>query len=266
MQGLGNDYIYVDTDLYPIENLEEFAREFSPRRFGIGGDGLVTISLDSSGIYRMRIFNADGSEALMCGNAIRCVGKFLYERGYVSQEMIDIRTNSGVKHLKLHVSDNRVGEVTVDMNPPVYIHPEEEITMNDGVVLKGIPVSVGNPHWVSLQERELKEFPLEEYGPQVELDPRFEDRTNFEVVRILDRGHVEMRVWERGSGITWACGTGACAVAVALIHAGKVDNEVEVSMLGGTLSIRWSGKMEDPILMRGDAEFVYDGELFIPKA
>lgn len=261
MHGLGNDYIYVDVDKYDIGNPSQFSQQMSLRHYAIGSDGLVTIERKEAELYRMRIYNADGSEALMCGNAIRCVGKFLYEKGYVQSRKITIDTLSGEKHLQLYLSEGKVTRVKVDMNPPVYIHPSEEFKLPDGKLLKGIPVSVGNPHWVHITEDDPETFPLKEYGPLIENNPKYPDRNNFEVVRILDRSHILMRVWERGSGMTLACGTGACAVAAALIDLHLAEHQVKVDMPGGSLCIEWSGEPQDPIYMTGDAHLVYEGEV-----
>lgn len=265
MHGLGNDYIYVDADKYVIDNPAEFSIQWSPRHTGIGADGLVLYDKDRSGYYRMRIFNADGSEALMCGNAIRCVGKILYERGYISSDTIDILTNSGVKHLKLTVRDHKVTEATVDMNPPTVMENLERVEL-DEVTLSGIGVGIGNPHWITFLEggATVEEYPLERIGPKVEHHPLFADRTNFEIVEVVSEHHIKMRVWERGSGITMACGTGACASGVAAIHTGRAKSPVSVSMPGGDLVIEWDGSLSSPVYMTGGATYVFDGELFSP--
>lgn len=265
MHGLGNDYIYVDADTYVIDNPAEFSIQWSPRHTGIGADGLVLYGKDRSGYYRMRIFNADGSEALMCGNAIRCVGKILYERGYISSDTIDILTNSGIKHLKLTVRDHKVTDATVDMNPPTVMENLERVEL-DEVTLSGIGVGIGNPHWITFLEggATVEEYPLERIGPKVEHHPLFEDRTNFEIVEVVSEHHIRMRVWERGSGITMACGTGACASGVAAIHTGRAKSPVTVSMPGGDLVIEWDGSLSSPVYMTGGATYVFDGELFSP--
>lgn len=261
MHGLGNDYIYINLDKYPIRDLPAFARKYSDRRFGIGGDGVVTYSREGGSDYRMRIFNIDGSEGLMCGNAIRCVAKLLYEEGLDRHNPMRIDTASGVKILELTTDESdRVQQVRVDMGRPELLDRELEVSV-EGAAYTGMQVSMGNPHFVTVIDSDPMSHPLEKYGPLVEQHPYFPDRVNFEIVQVTDRGHLVMRVYERGSGLTLACGTGACATAVAAIEQGLVDSPVEIRMPGGTLTIEWSGDYGEPVFMTGPATRVYKGEM-----
>ena len=260
MQGAGNDYIYVDTLKYPILNPERFAVEWSCPHTGIGSDGLVLIGPSDKADFSMRIFNADGSEAKMCGNASRCIGKYVYENGLSGKTEISLDTLSGIKHLSLHVKDNLVDSVTVDMGSPAEIRPVD-LEEAYSPYTKGFAVSVGNPHLV-IFVADIMSVDLSAIGPALECHPLFPDRTNVEFVQVLNENCVRMRVWERGSGVTQACGTGACATAVIASFTGRCGQETNVVMDGGQLRIRWD-KSDNHIYMTGPAVKVYDGEIEI---
>lgn len=259
MQGIGNDYVYVNCFEETVENPVETAVRVSNRNFGIGSDGLILIKPSETADCQMDMYNLDGSRGAMCGNGIRCVGKYAYDHGIVDKTEIDVETASGIKHLSLHVRDGKVETVTVNMGRPVPTSEiGERITVN-GKEYSFTGVSMGNPHAVVFWE-DLKALAIEDIGPLFENHERFPDRTNTEFVEVIDRKHVRMRVWERGSGETLACGTGACAVAVACVLNGKTEEEVQVELLGGTLSIHWD-RNEDTVYMTGPAVEVFHGEI-----
>ena len=236
MHGAGNDYIYVNTLKYPIESPEKLSIEWSAPHTGIGSDGLVLIGSSDKADFSMRIFNADGSEAKMCGNASRCIGKYLYEYGLTSQTA-----------------------VTLDMGRPADMK-EQPIEAN-GQKFTGTTLSMGNPHLVIFVE-DIKDINLESIGPKLENHPLFPDRINVEFAQVLEHGKIRMRVWERGSGITQACGTGACATAVAAALTGKSGRKTDIIMDGGSLTIEWDEKT-DHVWMTGGAVRVFDGEKII---
>ena len=258
MHGAGNDYIYVNAMQFPIDDPAKASILWSDRHKGIGSDGLVLI--DKSPVpeadYSMRIFNADGSEAMMCGNASRCIGKYLYERGLTDQTEIRLLTLSGVKILNLHVVDNKVDSVTVDMLEPK-LEDETQFLVYHGMD-KGTFVSMGNPHYVIFTDNVDQ---VGETGRILEHHPAFPQRCNIEFARIEADGTIRTRVWERGSGITQACGTGACATAVAAALTGKAGRTSQIVMDGGTLTIEWR-ESDNHVYMTGPAEFVFDGEIF----
>lgn len=269
MHGAGNDYIYVNTLLYSIPDPEAASIKWSDRHTGIGSDGLVMIckptSMDAD--YRMRIFNADGSEAMMCGNASRCIGKYLYERGLTDKTVIRLETLSGVKILNLHVSADgkTVESVTVDMLEPQLENAAQYAPEGDGTVkaafrtFKGTFVSMGNPHYVIFVD-DVSEIDITRFGSILENDKTFPERCNMEFAQVMPDGGIRTRVWERGSGITMACGTGACATAVAAAVTGRASRESDIVMDGGTLHIHWSEK-DRHVYMTGPATFVFDGEI-----
>ena len=231
MQGLGNDYLYVYGE---VENPAELSVKWADRHFGIGSDGLILIQDSEVADFKMRIFNADGSEAKMCGNGIRCVGKFVYDKGYTSKTILDIETLSGIRRLKLDVKDGLVQQATVDMGD---VKVEQGITLSVlEQEVRCVPVSVGNPHCIVFCE-DADEAPLTTIGAALERHEQFPQGVNVEFVQILDRHHIRMRVWERGSGITMACGTGACASAAAAVKAGFCDSPLVVKLDGGDLNI-----------------------------
>ena len=257
MHGCGNDYIYVDTMRHPIADPAKAAKLWSNRYKGIGSDGLVLIGKSPviEAEYSMRIFNADGSEAMMCGNASRCIGKYLYERGLTDKEEIKLLTLSGVKTLQLHVSNGIVESVTVDMLEPV-LEDVTQFLANRGLT-QGVFVSMGNPHYVIFTQDVDQ---VGETGRMLEHHPAFPQRCNIEFARVEDDGTIRTRVWERGSGITQACGTGACATAVAAALTGKAGRQSKIVMDGGTLEIEWR-ESDNHVYMTGPAAFVYDGEI-----
>lgn len=258
MHGAGNDYIYVNTLKYPIENPEACAIEWSKPHTGIGSDGLVLIGPSDKGDFSMRIFNADGSEAMMCGNASRCIGKYLYEHGLTWQTEVALDTLSGIRMLHLHPNDKGIVEnVTVDMGLPADIHP---VALGaDYPFAEGIAVNMGNPHLVIFVD-DIAEVDLSTVGRQLEHHPLFPNRVNVEFAQVLQDGEVRMRVWERGSGITQACGTGACATATATSYTGRGGRQQDIIMDGGRLSIEWS-LADGHIYMTGPATHVFDGTI-----
>lgn len=260
MHGAGNDYIYVNTIACPLEKPEELAVEWSALHTGIGSDGLVLIGSSEIADFSMRIFNADGSEAMMCGNASRCIGKYVYENGLTKKETVTLETLSGIKTLHLTVSSGIVTNITVHMGIPTL--GEAALTLEAGGKLyRGTVVSMGNPHLVIIVD-DIEQIDLPVTGPLLEHHPLFPNRTNVEFVQILNKEKVRMRVWERGSGITQACGTGACASAVACVVCGKTERTTQVVMDGGTLTIHWD-KTSGEVLMTGEAVTVFEGTIRI---
>lgn len=255
MHGAGNDYIYIDTFQSPIVNPSELAILLSRPHTGIGSDGLVLIGASSIADFSMRIFNADGSEAMMCGNASRCIGKYLYEKKLTTKRVITLETLSGIKTLHLDVLDGKVKSVTVDMGKPSDIHYVDlGLSINYPA---GVAVSMGNPHLV-IFVNDISSVDLPVIGPILEHHPLFPNRVNVEFAQIISTGNIHMRVWERGSGITMACGTGACATAVAAFFTNKSGRSSEIIMDGGALTIEW--KTEDNhVYMSGSATHVFDG-------
>ena len=276
MHGAGNDYIYVNTLLYNIADPAKAAIAWSAPHTGIGSDGLVLIGESKlpEADYSMRIFNADGSEAMMCGNASRCIGKYLFEKGITDKTEIRLLTLSGIKILRLHLDESgkKVESVTVDMLEPVPANRKqlasEDGTMTDGLVdvldreFRGTFVSMGNPHFVIFVD-DISGVDVEKYGKALEYDPLFPERCNIEFAQVLDGGKIRTRVWERGSGITMACGTGACATAVAAAKTGRATRTSDIVMDGGTLHIEWS-EADNHVYMTGPAAFAFEGEVEIP--
>lgn len=267
MDGAGNDYIYVDTTRYPISDPQTASVKWSNRHTGIGSDGLVLIgkpSILSGADFSMRIFNADGSEAKMCGNASRCIGKYLYERHLTDSSEIRLETLSGVKTLSLTLSPDRltVTGVTVDMLQPAFHQAsqyDEQVGL-DALREYGHPlfVSMGNPHCVVFVD-DIAAIDVARVGAMGEHLPAFPERCNIEFAQLTGTDELRTRVWERGSGITMACGTGACATAVAAAHVGLTSRESDVVMDGGRLHVRWAE--DDHVMLSGPAEFVFDGEI-----
>lgn len=275
MHGAGNDYIYVDTLLYNIPDPSKAAVKWSAYHTGIGSDGLVLIGKAPipEADYSMRIFNADGSEAMMCGNASRCIGKYLYEKGITEKTEIRLLTLSGIKTLHLHLSaDNKVLSVTVDMLAPVLANTKQMATddgsLTEGEIdtesgsFKGTFVSMGNPHFVIFVE-DISKVDVAKWGKELEYSTMFPERCNIEFAQIQADGTIRTRVWERGSGITMACGTGACATAVAASLTGRADRTSKIAMDGGILTIEWN-ETDGHVYMTGPAEFVFEGEIELP--
>ena len=262
MQGAGNDYVYVDCFRETVADPGPLAVRLSNRHFGVGSDGLVLICPSDAADCRMRMFNADGSEGEMCGNAIRCVGKYVYEHGIAVKERLTVETLAGVKTLELTVIGGKVTAATVDMGVPELTSQLPEEIFVEGRKQTFVGISMGNPHAVYFRD-EIGDLKLEAIGPEYENHPRFPDRVNSEFVQVVDRGHVRMRVWERGSGETMACGTGASACAAACMLMGYTDDTVQVKLCGGTLTIRWDRAQSGHLFMTGPAEEVFCGEIAI---
>lgn len=270
MHGAGNDYIYVNTLLYNIKDPAKASIEWSKLHFGIGSDGLVLIgkATDPGADFSMRIINNDGSEAMMCGNASRCIGKYLSDKHLTDKNPIRLQTLSGIKVLHLHHgADGLVDSVKVDMGEPSEMETLSlKVTAKDGEEREfcGTFVSMGNPHFVVFldESEDVEAFPLEKYGPLLEHHEAFPNRCNIEFAQLLSDGTVRMRVWERGSGITLACGTGSCATAVATKLTGRGDNNTNIRMDGGTLNIEWD-ETTNRIMMTGPAAIAFEGEIEI---
>ncbi len=279
MHGIGNDYIYVNCFEETVSDPEKVSVLLSDRHKGVGSDGLVLIMPSEKADFRMRIFNADGSEAMMCGNATRCIGKYVYDTGLTDKTDITLETNSGIKYLKLYINDGKVDSVTVDMGKAILVpkdipvNSEKECFISEPVEVCGKTwkitcVSMGNPHAVIFTEG-VAELDLEKIGPHFENHKLFPNRVNTEFAEVIDNHTINMRVWERGSGETFACGTGTCATVVAAVLNGicHYDEEVLVHLRGGDLRIVY--KSDGTVLMTGPAEYVFDGNVsneFINKA
>ena len=271
MHGLGNDYVYIDAINQKIENESSLAKFVSNRHFGIGSDGLILICKSEVADFKMRMFNSDGSEAEMCGNGIRCVGKFVYDKGLTNKTTVKIETLAGIKTLILNTKDGKVETARVDMGEPILeaekipVITTEEPVKNleleaENKKFKFTCVSMGNPHAITIVEN-TKEFEVEKYGKVLEVDKAFPKKANIEFAQIINRQNINMRVWERGAGETLACGTGACATAVACNLNGLTDRKVNIELLGGTLNIEWN-ETDNHVYMTGPAVTVFDGELY----
>ena len=268
MQGLGNDYVYVNCFKEKIENPSVMAVNVSDRHFGIGSDGLILIKPSEVADFEMEMYNADGSRGEMCGNGIRCVAKYVYDYGLTDKTSISVETLGGIKYLDLTVEHGKVTLVKVDMGTPI-LKPElipivakGETVIDEPIMVGGkeyhmTGVSMGNPHDVVFMD-DIKNLEIEKIGPLFENHERFPNRINTEFVNVIDRHTAQMRVWERGSGETLACGTGACAVAVACILNGLTENTVTVKLLGGDLRIEWD-REKNTVYMTGPAEVSFDG-------
>ncbi len=272
MEGLGNDYVYVNCFRETVDNPSEVAKKVSDRHFGIGSDGLILIKPSEVADFRMDMYNADGSQAEMCGNGIRCVAKYVYDYGLTDKTSISIETLAGIKYLDLQVTDGKVSLITVNMGSPELIPDKIPVISDskrvvdepievDGTTYKMTCVSMGNPHCIVFVE-DTASFPLETVGPLFENHERFPKRVNTEFIQLLDRKTVNMRVWERGSGETLACGTGACASAVACILNGLTEDEITLHLLGGDLIVRWD-QQDNLVYMTGPARVVFDGEIVL---
>lgn len=267
MHGISNDYIYVDAFATKVPDPVAVARKVSDRRTGIGGDGLILICPSDTAHARMEMYNADGSRGEMCGNGIRCVGKYVYEHGLARANPLTVDTDAGVKTLFLELKDESVSRVTVDMGEPILDGPRIPVTTNgqvinqplevDGTSYRVTCVSMGNPHCVTFVDA-IESLELEELGPKFEHHPFFPKRVNTEFIQVVSPTALNMRVWERGSGETWACGTGACAAAVAAVLNDKAGRRVTLHLRGGDLEIEWRAE-DNHVYMTGPAEEVFEG-------
>ena len=268
MQGLGNDYVYIDAINQKIENESSLAQFVSNRHFGIGSDGLILICKSDIADFKMRMFNSDGSEAEMCGNGIRCVGKFVYDNKLTTKTNLKIETLAGIKTLILNTKDDKIETVKVDMGEPI-LEPKEipviskenpvknlKLTVNEKE-FKFSCVSMGNPHAITVID-DTQNFDVEKYGKEVEINKVFPNKTNVEFIQLIDKNNIKMRVWERGAGETLACGTGACASVVACVLNELTSRKVNVELLGGTLKIEWNEE-DNHIYMTGPAVTVFEG-------
>ncbi len=281
MHGCGNDYVYVNLFEEKLEDPAKVSIAVSDRHFGIGSDGVITIGPSDKADFRMRIYNADGSEAEMCGNGIRCVAKYVYDHKLTDQTEISVETGAGIKYLTLYVTDGKVEQVRVDMGEPILTPADIPVVKEDGsayddehkVIDETIEVcgktwnmtcvSMGNPHAVVFVD-DVANFEIEKYGPHFEKHPRFPKRTNTEFVQVISRTEASMRVWERGSDETWACGTGTCATVMACILNNKTDNKVLVHLRGGDLTIEYIPETNH-VFMTGPATEVFTGEIDISQ-
>lgn len=270
MEGLGNDYVYVNCFNETVENPSEVSIKVSDRHFGIGSDGLILIKPSEVADFCMEMYNADGSQSEMCGNGIRCVAKYVYDYGLTDKTSISVETLAGIKYLDLQVENGKVVMVTVNMGAPelvpanIPVKSDKDILVREPIEVAGVNyemtcVSMGNPHCIVFVE-DTAAFPLEKVGPEFEKHEVFPNRVNAEFIEVLDRKTVNMRVWERGSGETLACGTGACASTVACILNGLTEDEITLHLLGGDLKVRWD-KDENLVYMTGPAKVVFDGEI-----
>lgn len=279
MHGCGNDYVYVDCTKEVIPNISETAIQVSDRHFGIGSDGLILIKASDVADFEMDMYNADGSRGKMCGNGIRCVAKYVYDHGLTDKTTITVNTLSGIKTLKLTVEDGKVSKVRVDMGEPELIPAQvpvkasvlgladdrREAIVAEPLEIKGRSyditcVSMGNPHCITFIGEDVRDFPLEAVGPVFEKHELFPERVNTEFINVIDKDHLRMRVWERGSGETLACGTGACAVAVASYLNGFTGRSVDIELLGGHLEVVYDEKTNH-VFMTGPATEVFSGEI-----
>lgn len=270
MHGLGNDYVYMDAIHQNIENESLLAQFVSNRNFGIGSDGLILICKSDIADFKMRMFNPDGSEAEMCGNGIRCVGKFVYDKKLTDKTTVKIETLAGIKTLKLNTKNGKVETVRVDMGEPI-LEPSKIPVISDEKTVKNLKiyadgkeftftcVSMGNPHAITVVEN-TKDFDVERYGKIIEINEKFPKKTNVEFVQIINKEYIKMRVWERGTGETLACGTGACATLVACNLNGMANKHANIELLGGTLEIEWN-ENDNHVYMTGPAVTVFEGEL-----
>ena len=263
MHGLGNDYIYVDTEFNTIPDPTKASIEWSKPHTGIGGDGLILIGRSPDADFTMRIINADGLEGQMCGNASRCLGKYVYERGLTRKTTISMLTRAGIKMLYLDVDDNdKVQSVTVDLMEPV-LEDSTQFSTEGEPLPEGVFVSIGNPNYVIFVD-DINSVDLAKVGPQLEFHSRFPQRCNIEFAQVLSPNEIRMRVWERGSGITMACGTGACATLVAAALTGRTGRSATINMDGGSLHIEWR-ESDNHIYMQGPDTLAFEGDIELPE-
>ena len=274
MHGIGNDYVYVNCFEETVENPREVAKFVSDRHFGIGSDGLILIKPSKVADCYMDMYNADGSNSAMCGNGIRCVAKYIYDYGITDKTEVDVETAAGIKHIVLTIKDGKVEKARVDMGEPILkpelvpVVGEGEMLVNEPILVDGEEyrmtcVSMGNPHAVVFLEEDVKTLEIEKIGPKFENHERFPERVNTEFMYVIDRNTMNLRVWERGSGETWACGTGTCASVVAAVLNGHTERNVLVHLLGGDLEILWDEK-DNHVYMTGPATTEFDGEIQLP--
>lgn len=272
MHGLGNDYVYIDAINQNIENESSLAQFVSNRHFGIGSDGLILICKSEVADFKMRMFNSDGSEAEMCGNGIRCVGKFVYDKGLTNKTTVKIETLAGIKTLILNTKDGKVETARVDMGEPILEAEKIPVISNENPVknlnltaegkeFQFTCVSMGNPHAITVVDN-TENFDVEKYGKVLEVNKAFPKKANIEFAQIVDKQNIKMRVWERGAGETLACGTGACATAVSCHINGLTERKVKIELLGGNLEIEWN-KEDNHVYMTGPATTVFEGTLEI---
>ena len=271
MHGLGNDYVYMDAINQKIENRSELAKFVSDRHFGIGSDGLILICPSEKADFRMQMFNQDGSEAEMCGNGIRCVGKFVYDKGLTKKETITVETLAGIKTLVMTAKNGKIETARVDMGEPI-LEPEKIPVISNENPVKNLKlevedkkfiftcVSMGNPHAVTFIKEDVNKFDICKYGAKLEVNKAFPKKANIEFINVIDDKTLNMRVWERGAGETLACGTGACAVTVSAILKRKTKRVVTVHLLGGDLKIEWN-KNDNHVYMTGPATTVFEGKI-----
>lgn len=270
MHGLGNDYIYVNAFEEQVDHPNDLARRIADRHFGVGGDGLVLIASSSVADFQMLMYNADGSQGEMCGNASRCVAKYVYDRGMTDKTVMTLETLAGIKTLHMTVRNGKVESVRVDMGKPIVDCEHVPCLLGEGVVRKArihaldrdfeiTPVCTGNPHGVIFLDEPVETFDLNRYGPVLENHPAFPKKANIEFVNVISRNRLRMRVWERGSGITMACGTGSCAVLVAANLCGLADRKAVIVLDGGELVDEWDEETGH-VFMTGPATHVFDGE------
>ena len=278
MEGIGNDYVYIDNINQTVDNPNELSKRISDRHFGIGSDGLILISESNQADFKMNIYNPDGSEAEMCGNGIRCVGKFVYDKGLTDKTEVTIETLAGIKTLELTLENGKVSSVKVDMGKPIleadkipvinyelqrssegisFVNTDIDLLINKPTKLTC--VSMGNPHAICFVDN-VNDIDIEKFGPKIENDKNFPNRTNVEFIDIVNSKEINMRVWERGAGETLACGTGACASVVASVLNSYTEREVIVNLLGGKLEISYD-KNDNHVYLKGPARIVYEGEI-----
>ncbi|MDA3899487.1 MAG: diaminopimelate epimerase [Spirochaetes bacterium] len=272
IHGIGNDYVYIDAITNSISKPSEIAVKISDRHFGVGSDGLILLLESKKADFKMRMFNSDGSEAEMCGNGIRGLAKMIFDHGFSKKKQLSIETLAGILELDLIIHDNKVSQVTVNMGEPILEREkipmigepghviDETIELEDSVKFEVTTVSVGNPHAVIFVE-DVDNFPIEKYGPLIENHPLFPARINVEFVKVVSQNEAHQRTWERGSGETLACGTGATAVTVAGVLSGRLDSQSTIHLRGGDLMIRWD-KPSNQLFMTGGATEVFKGEWF----
>ncbi len=269
MHGCGNDYVFINLFEEKIDNPKMISKKISDRHYGIGSDGLITIGPSNNADFKMCIYNSDGSEAEMCGNGIRCVGKYVFDNGLTNKNKITIETLSGIKELKLNIINDKVNTIEVDMGIPLIkskdiptvidrnIIVSEEVKIDENI-FNITCVSMGNPHTI-LFVKDITKIEIEKYGELIENSKLFPNKTNVEFVKVISRDEISMRVWERGSKETWACGTGACAAVTACVLNGKTDNQVLVHLRGGDIKVTYD--INEHIIMEGEAKTVYVGEI-----